>query len=309
MQDILLSFGLIILCGVLFRRLRVGGLDPGSVRLAINSSVLNIFLPALCLIIIYRAKLDMELLLVPATAWITLLSVLTLAIIVYSLIGRRAGLRDAEKGVLILAAAFGNVTYLGLPVLMELYGHEAAKYALFYDLFASTPIVWLVGASLASMYGEGKRFEFSSAARTIVSLPPIWGILAGMVLNLAAVPLPPFVARSLDMLGSLVVPLMIFSIGLSLELPRVRHACVIVPAIVIKLAVSPFIAYTAADVLGLGGKALASCAIEGAMPAMVLSLIFAERFKLDIPLAAFVILVTTMLSFFTLPAVFHIVAH
>ena len=56
-------------------------------------------------------------------------------------------IKPSEKGVLILSAAFGNVSYLGLPVLTGLYGYEAAKYALFGDLLASTPLLWLCGRS------------------------------------------------------------------------------------------------------------------------------------------------------------------
>jgi len=210
---------------------------------------------------------------------------------------------------LVLAATFGKLTYLGLPVLTGLYGYEAAKYALYYDLLAATPLLWFVGAPLASRYGEGKRMGIGDSFRTIASLPPLWGIGAGFVLNLGGIALPSFLLKTLGMLGDLVVPLMIFTIGLALSLPKVRHAYAIIPAVAIKLGVVPFISYTAAMLLGLKGTALASCFIEGAMPTMVLSLLIASRFKLDESLAAFVIVVTTVLSFITLPLAIHFTHH
>ena len=130
-----------------------------------------------------------------------------------------------------------------------------------------------------------------------------------MALHQMNAPLPLFVLKALDMLGSLVVPLMIFSIGLALSLPKVKHAYAIIPAVVIKLIAGPVIAYGTARMLGLTGVALTSCSIEGAMPAMVLSLLVAARFRLDVSLAAFVIVVTTVLSFFTLPAVIYLGSH
>jgi predicted permease len=108
------------------------------------------------------------------------------------------------------------------------------------------------------------------------------------------------------MLGGLVVPLMIFSIGLALTVPRVNRAMAVIPAVVIKLAVAPFISLGVAYLLGLKGAALASCLVEGAMPAMVLSLLIAARFRLDISLSAFTIVITTALSFFTLPAAIYL---
>ena len=309
MQNILLSFGFIILLGVVFRRLRPGGLDADSLRMAINGLVLNIFLPALCISILSVSRIDSEALLVPAVAVVTTLTSLFLSVGTYRLFAKRSGLRPAETGVLVLGATFGNITYLGLPVLTSLYGNDAAKYALFYDLLATTPVLWLFGAPLAARYGQGRSLPISESLRTIASLPPVWGILAGMALNLFPLPLPQFMLKSLEMLGSLVVPLMIFSIGLALSLPEVRHAYAVVPAVIIKLALVPLISCVSAVLLGLDGHALASCIIEGAMPAMVLLLLIAAEFKLDVSLAAFLIVVTTVLSFFTLQATVYFAQH
>jgi malate permease and related proteins len=306
MQEILLSFGLIILAGVLFRRFMPAVMDADTLRLAINVSVLNLFLPALCIKILYLSVIDTEIILIPATAIGTTLATLFLAMGVYYLLGRKLELAQSEKGVLILAAAFGNVTYLGLPVLTGLFGDGSAKYALYYDLLATTPLLWLVGASLASRYGGGKSFSAAEALKTIISLPPVWGIVIGLTLHTGGIALPSYLLTALDMLGSLVVPLMIFSIGLALSIPQVKHAYIVIPAVFIKLFISPAIALIIAKAFGIKGIALASSVIEGGMPTMVLSLLIAARFRLDVQLSAFIILVSTVLSFFTLPLIIYI---
>jgi hypothetical protein len=306
MHDVLFPFGLIILVGVLFRRIRPGETDPDEVRRVINACVLNLFLPALCIKTFYQSPVDSETLLVPVTAGITTGAALLLAAGIYSVMGKKMHLSPQERGVLLIASAFGNVTYLGLPVLTGLYGSTAAKYALYYDLLATTPMLWVAGAALAARYGEGKKLILKKSLKTIASLPPVWGIFIGMALHQAEITLPAFALKTIEMLGGLVVPLMIFSIGLVLSLPKVKHAYAIIPAVVIKLVAGPLIAYATARMLGLTGIALISCSIEGAMPAMVLSLLVAARFNLDVSLAAFVIVVTTVLSFFTLPAVIYL---
>lgn len=307
MQEILFPFGLIILAGVALRRIRPAGFDPDLVRQAVNACVLNLFLPALCIKTLYQSELDLETFLVPAVAAVTTMAALGIAALLYAMTGKRMHIEGREKGVLLLAAAFGNVTYLGLPVLTGLYGSGAAKYALFYDLLATTPLLWLVGASLAARYGEGRNLDLAESVRTIVSLPPVWGIFAGMLLHQSGAHLPGVVLKTLEMLGGLVVPLMIFSIGLALTLPKVAHAYAVVPAVVIKLVLGPAIAYVTARLFGLDGIALGASGIEGGMPTMVLSLLVAARFRLDVPLAAFVIVVTTVLSFFTLPLVIALI--
>jgi len=46
---------------------------------------------------------------------------------------------------------------------------------------------------------------------------------------------------------------------------------------------------------------LQATTIEGAMPVMVLSLVIADEFNLDVPLAAACITVSTVALFFTMP--------
>ncbi|MDA8433338.1 MAG: AEC family transporter [Nitrospiraceae bacterium] len=306
MYDLLLPFGLVILGGVIFKRLRFPGVDAESVRDAINAAVLNIFLPALCVKAVYTARVDARLFLVPLTSWATTLASLLLSLGVYALVGKKMRITAAEKGVLVLGATFGNVLYLGLPVLTGLYGSEAAKYALFYDLLAATPVLWIFGAALASRHGEGRGTTALQSLKIIATLPPIWGIAVGFCLKLAAVPVPAVLMKTFGMLGETVVPLMLFSVGLALSLPKVKHAVVALPAVCMKLLIAPFLALLAGHFLGLKGEPLAACAIEGGMPTMILSLLIAARFKLDVPLAAFLIVVTTALFFFTLPMIIYV---
>lgn len=303
MHDILLPFGLIIAAGMLFRRLKIGVIDADTIRSSINSLVLNLFLPALCLKTLAVSPIGREAALIPLTAWITTGAALFLALAVYRLPLFSSRLSPQERGVFVLSSAYGNVTYLGLPVLTGLFGAAAARYALFYDLLATTPSLWLIGAAVASRHGGGGAMGVRDSVMTVLKLPPLWGIAAGMLLNFLHISLPQPVLKTLDLFGSLVVPLMIFSIGLALTFPQVAHAYAVLPAVVIKMVLSPALSLLIAQAVGLDGEVLVSCVIEGAMPTMVLSLLIAARFGLDVSLSAFAIVVTTALSFLTLPLV------
>ncbi|MEO5361653.1 MAG: AEC family transporter [Nitrospirota bacterium] len=298
----LLSFGLIIFTGVVFRRLYAE--SAASVRGSINLCVFNVFLPAMCLTIFYTAKIDAEALLVPLTAAITIGVSLAAAFIVYIPLSRRMGLPSSETGILIIASAFGNVTYLGLPIIIELYGAGAAKYPIYYDLIATTPILWIAGAQIAGRFSSCPNAAptLGGSLKIIAQLPPLWGCIAGAALQAVHVPVPDFALKALTMLGGLVTPLMLFSVGLAISVPNVKHAAVSAPAAVIKLVISPLVGFAAARFLGVQGVALKACVIEGAMPTMVLSLLIADRFNLSAPLAAFMIVITTTLSFTVLPA-------
>lgn len=299
MQSLLLSFLLLIALGVLWRQLAPQDLPAETLRHASNSVILYFFLPALCFRILYQADLSVETLLVPISAWAAMWACFLAATLIYGLFGDR--LSEAERGVLILASTFGNVIYFGLPLLTETFGQEAGKYAIFFDLFAHTPLLWTLGVAIAAHHGSGERFQLKKALQHMAAQPPIWATLAGVTCNLLHVPLPGFVLDALEMAGSIVIPLAIFTIGLSLSWPRPRHGPLIVPAIAIKMGLSPLVAFTVAQAVGLQGTALKACLLEGAMPAMVLTVLLAHRFKLDEELAALCVAATTVLSLVLLP--------
>ncbi len=79
-----------------------------------------------------------------------------------------------------------------------------------------------------------------------------------------------------------------------------------IPAIAIKLFLAPVVAWRIASRLGITGKVIQAVTIEGAMPVMVLSLVIADEFNLDVPLAAACIAVSTVSLFFTMPVMMKI---
>ncbi len=58
--------------------------------------------------------------------------------------------------------------------------------------------------------------------------------------------------------------------------------------------------------MGLAHEQLRAVTIEGAMPVMVLSLVIADEFGLDVPLAAGCIAVSTTALFFTMPVMMRL---
>ncbi|MBF0518972.1 MAG: AEC family transporter [Nitrospirae bacterium] len=313
MYSTLLSFTLIVLAGVAFRRLKPGGVDADTARNSINATVLNVFLPALCVKIFAETKLNIEALLVPITAACTIFALIALSHFVFKIIGKFKNLSMPEVGALIICAAFGNTTYLGLPVITELYGQSAQKYVLYYDLMTATPILWLIGTQVAARYGglsvknsASKKQMLHSSLKSVLMLPPIHGVILGGIIQSTGITLPEPVFKAFSLLGSLVVPLMIFSLGLAITVPKVSHVYCAAISGGIKVIISPLLAYFVAKKLGLVDVALNACAIEGAMPTMVLSLLIAARFNLDVTLSAFMIVSTTACSLFTLPVVLRL---
>jgi predicted permease len=303
MFDTLITFAIIFAASLLFKLLRVGS---NAVKEGINKVVLNVLLPALGVKTFSWADTDPSVLLVPASAWVVVVLTTLIGLLTVKVIKLFFTVSFEETGVLIILTAFGNVLYLGVPVLEALYGVETVKYALLFDLLATSILAWTLAAFVASYYGDRKPLSLRGSIKTIVTLPPLWGIIVGVLLNLTGLRPEGALLKTLDMLSCAVTPLMIFSVGLSLTMPSVKHSLLLIPFLVIKLILSPLIAFYVTGFIGMEGIARKATVMESAMPVMVLLLIISDRYRLNMPLTALAITMSTALSFITLPLVAYL---
>ncbi len=297
MTQAIANAAFLILAGVLWRRLGPFGTDADDMRRALTSLVYGFLLPALVLLVLWQAPLGMA---AVKIAFIAACCVLGGLLLAWGWCSLRSSSRRTV-GTVLLAAGWGNFTYLGLPVLEGTLGEWARSVAIQYDLFAATPLLLTLGILLASRHGG--RAAPRGLLRELVMVPPLWAAAAGVALNLGGVPMHPWVARLLEMLATGVVPLMLFSTGLALRWAAgLRQKIpVVAPVVLIRLLVMPALVLGLATLLGLSGPLRTAVVLEAAMPSMVLGLVLCDRFGLDTGLYAEIVVLTTALSALTLP--------
>ncbi len=247
------------------------------------------------------APIDRSLIIIPLTGAVVVMASLLAAFAAYLLLPWFKDIPRPALGVMIISAAFGNVMYLGLPVISGMLGSQYGYVAVLYDLLASTPILLTIGVFVAARYGSGKTVSFGASLKRVALLPPLWGVAAGLVIRFTGIAVPPLVLDTAGLMGKAVIPVMIFTVGLALDFRDVKRLLIFVPAFVIKLALAPALAWFIGSRLGMTAEVLKATTIEGAMPVMVLSLVIADEFDLDVPLAAACITVSTVALFFTMP--------
>jgi predicted permease len=298
MTDVLFQMAGLILCGIGWQIFRPAGLSPKDTRRVLTSVVYYLLLPALVLIVLWQADLSTRPLLISISA----ASGIAAGFLLGFLSCRLCRNSRAEAGALILAIAFPNATYLGLPVLEATFGELGRSIAIQYDLFACTPLLFTVGILFAAKMGNSTESN-TSLINGLLKIPPMWAAIIAIILNLANVPVPVLADGLLNLLGRGVVPLMLFSLGLSLEwsADRWRHMPSMVPVVVISLFLIPLIVWGVASSIGLQDDVLAAVVLEAAMPSMVLGIVLCDRFNLDASLYAAAVTVTTALSLVTLP--------
>jgi predicted permease len=289
--------GALIAIGVAWRRLRPMGLEADDVRPALTGLVYIVLLPALVLSVLWGADLGLDTVRLAVVAAACVLAGLLLGWGACRLLRVPA----AAAGALILAAGFGNFTYLGLPLLEASFGAWGREVAIQFDLFAATPLLLTLGVAIAAAHGHGQRREGALAA--VARVPALWAAAAGVALNLGGVPTSAWLIGLLETLAAGVVPLMLISTGLALQgvAGWQQRLGQVAPVLAIRLALIPLGVAWLAAVVGLDGELWRATVIESAMPSMVIGLVIAERYGLDTRLYAEAVTLSTAAAAVTLP--------
>ncbi len=293
----LVQMAFLVGLGVIWRYVKPGRVEVRTLRLAITDLVFYLLLPAFVLRIMWQAEVGVQSLHISAVATSSIL-----AAMVFSWVACKVcQIENRITGAAILAASFGNVTYFGLPVLTSALGEWAASIAIQYDLFSSTPLLFTVGILVAAYFGRASNGI--QPLSELVRIPALWAAVLAVILNLATVPMPGIVDSVLQLLGHGVVPLMLISIGLSLEWRGMQRKAwgPLVMVVAVQLILMPLFVWAISGFFEFSHEQKLALVLEAAMPSMVIGLMICEKYNLDTAFYAAAVTLSTVLSIVTLP--------
>lgn len=301
----LLPMILVLAAGVLWRYIEPANLSIRQVRTTMGALVINLMAPALILEVMLTSTLEKELYQIPFTGVVTVGVVLGVSLALYIALLRAQVITRMQAGALIMASAFGNGMGIGLPAVSALLGREWAGIPLIYDLLVTVPFVWIIGVLLCAHFGT--RISSGGLGRELLRMPPVWALVIALVLLPLDVAIPAAVLESLHMVGTAAIPMLLLMVGMSLQISSIKYVVLILPVLLIKLVLSPMIAYGAGWYIGLEGYALLATILTAAAPAVVVGIALCDRFELDTELfcttmtlstAAYVLLAPTTVNIF-----------
>jgi predicted permease len=295
--ETLVQMSALVGLGLLVRFFKPDHQELRIFRSAITDLVFYLLLPALVLRVLWQAQMGLQSLQISLLASSSIL----VAILFSWFVCKSCRVDNRIMGAAILAASFGNITYLGLPVLTAALGDWAASIVIQYDLFAATPLLFTLGMLLAAHFGQDETGL--QPLYQLARIPALWAALVAVLFNLLAIPLPQILNSILKLLGDAVVPLMLIAIGLSLEwrgLQRKAWGALFI-VIMTQLVLMPLYIWGMVGFFDFSGEEELALVLEGAMPCMMLGLVFCERFKLDTAFYAAAVTLSTLLSILTLP--------
>ena len=225
---------------------------------------------------------------------------------VFSLLAVRAGrLPQVTKGSFSQCSYRFN-TYVGMAVVVTALGEEGVgtfgvliSLAIpFINVLAVSSLIWFS----ASAYSGSRKLGL--VVRAVIVNPLILACVAGLLYARFGPPWPVYVENTLRLLGQVSLPLALVAIGGTLSLEKLKgHFFAALGASLIKLVVMPLVGWALLTAVGTSGLPFQTAMIFFALPTATSAYILSSQLGSDPDLAAAAIVLSTLLSFFSLSAV------
>lgn len=202
---------------------------------------------------------------------------------------------------------FGNTVFMGLPIAERAYGSSGLDIA--YGIVSFHAITMYLIGSIAmesvSSDGKGAIYAFKQSINSLLKNPLVMSICAGFIANALAVDLPSVLASSMDLLAQTALPVGVFSIGAALTQYKIKQQfSESLVSTFVKLMLFPFMVlmttYFMAIYFALPFEMARVAIIIAALPSGINIYLFATLYKRAEALAASVLLISTVLSLFTI---------
>jgi predicted permease len=299
LAQVLFPMGLLIAAGAIWRT-RLDDAGIRAVRGYITTVTINLFAPALLFAAAATAQIDRNILSVPL---LVASSMLATGLPLYFLLFKtRFGgtCSQAAKAGLMLCGIFGNVLFMGYPLLVHLYGEAGGQYAAFADMAATTPLLWTAGVWIAVKLG-GQTTDAGHPLKQLFTLPPLWAFAAGVLVAQLPIDHQPLI-NAAPFIGQPTVPVMLLMLGLSIPWTRLVPSKPVLMVVGFKLLLMPLAAF----LLALAffpemTDAQRGAVLETGVPTMLMAVGLADRYRLDVEKVALTVAWSTVLFLLSLP--------
>ncbi|MDQ6432890.1 AEC family transporter [Mesorhizobium sp. LHD-90] len=298
-------FGLIFVGFVVARLTR----QPLDALGWMNTFILYVALPALFFQLLAKTPIEQ------LTAWGFIFGAVLATYLVFSImfIGSMIASRGdiAQSMLRGLAAAYGNIGYMGPGIALLALGEEAAvPVALIFCFenimhFAVAPMMM----ALAGGKGEPPLRLAAGVVRKIVLHPFIIATAIGVAAAALQLRPPMPVERLLNYLASAAAPCALFAMGVTLALrPLRRMPFELAPIAVLKLAVHPALCYVVLSWIGDYPHGwIYTAVLLASLPTATNVFVIAQQYGVWIERASAAVLVTTCLSVFSVTVLLYLI--
>ena len=196
----------------------------------------------------------------------------------------------------ILVSMFANNGNFGLPLVSFAFGPSALAHSSIYFI-TSAVLTNSIGVLIASL----GHTNIKRALLGLLKVPLIYALILALIVIRFNLTLPIPIDRSVNLVASAAVPMMLVLLGLELQKVQWSHNLRgLSLGAGVRLLAGPAVGLLMASLMGITGAAKQGGVLESSMPSAVMNTVLANEYSLDSSLVTGTILVTTLLSPLTL---------
>ena len=302
--QVMLTLFAIVVVGYIAGKL---GYMGGTFDKKLSKVVIDITCPALILSSAMTGELPDRRYILPLLG----ISVLTYVLLtgVALLLPRFLTKKKDDEGVIGFAMMFGNVGFMGYPIVASIFGHEAVFYAAVLNVVNTFTVftvgtMLIVGKNLESTVEEKEMSRKKMLRKVLYSTPMLSAYLTMLIVALEIKDIPEFISQPLTMIGNITVPAALLIIGSSmsqLPLRALLGNSTIYTTTLMRLAVLPVGIHYLMTLLGFSSFVVGINTVVIAMPVATYGTILCLRHGKDTTLITEVTFITTLLAMISIP--------
>ncbi|KAF0132881.1 MAG: auxin efflux carrier [Candidatus Saganbacteria bacterium] len=250
----------------------------------ISEIIMYLTIPALFFISFYKQEISFY------ELPVTLATILAVVFGVFLITFLLRKIFKLPRGI-YLPAVFMNSAFIGFPIVLLAYGAQGLSRAIAYDFFNGL-LIFTFGIFIAS----GKK-----DAAEAFKLPFFYAAIAGLLLNLYNIKVPPLILKPIEMLGSTTIILALLMLGFRMGTAKIKTLLIPILSSFLRMVVGSFIAMLVVYLFKIEPSLGKVLIIMSALPSAFMGLVIGEKYKKDLDVISSSIAVCTLLSVLYIP--------
>jgi malate permease and related proteins len=300
---------IVVIIGVIAAR---AGVIKESLKDGIAALVVNITLPFL--IFSSFTSLDVTIELLRNGLMVIIMAYISLFLLLFTgrMTSAALGLSRDTSSIHVLHTAFGNIVFLGFPLINALFpGGQALFYATLFYL-ASTSVMWTIGVNILNYSSPP---DMRQKIKNLLN-PNTIAFISGIIFMLSGIVIPPVIDIPFTGLGQTTSYLSMLYIGSLLAGIRIHNVFRRREAYILsvnKMIFTPVLLIVLFRLLlnalsvEMDQVAFAVVIIQAGTPCMAIIVVLARQFKADERHAMENVFISTILSLLTLPFLYWLI--
>ncbi len=203
---------------------------------------------------------------------------------------------------LFLILPFGNIAYLGMPILQNAFGNEILPVA---AIISAIYVFWLLtlGIIMIEIFGE-EKLQPKKLLHSLAQNPLLISVFVGLAIVLFKIKMPTVAEQTIQLFADSVTAVVLFSLGIFMGMHKIGNLKMwyrVFAFIGFTMLVLPFVFHEILLLSNLDISLQKATVIDTAMPLGLTPYALSVQYKLNTTLVARIVVLGTFLSMIIIP--------